>query len=411
MNRSPDSSVKGNMSEGQKDYKSHVKDLINNLSSWRDESHRQMSNILSYHTKSIDKGLNDIVQEVTDLQTQVAVLRNERKTLLETVNSLNSEIRQLSAKSPSAEPKTSELDSSLMDTIDIKEECIEPPRIQNEIDEEKCIDYGSISDQSVPKLNLEHPRLDQWNSNASIINEFDYEGEHIGEGTCQTQNKGVISNLGEEVTEEKHPKMDRKIILNSPEGTIYSSELVCKECKFTFSTNEHFRSHLKNAHSKLDKVKVSKNNHESHERSSEQSNHSSKEEGVVFENSTIPMHKKIPNKTNIFEGNKKLKCDQCPYETSINKALRRHVTDVHTKKRHACKECGYTTPRMNVLKRHWDAIHNKGEKKFICGKCPYSSAEKYRLKNHMVAAHNMDDKEYKCEKIGRNGRKEVYVYM
>ena len=93
MNRSPDSSVKGNMSEGQKDYKSHVRDMINNLYSWRDESHRQMSNILSYHTKSIDKGLNDIVREVTDLQTQVAVLRNERKTLLETVNSLNSEIR------------------------------------------------------------------------------------------------------------------------------------------------------------------------------------------------------------------------------------------------------------------------------------------------------------------------------
>ena len=86
------------MTKGQTDCHSQVRGLIQKLSSWRDESHRQMSNILSSHIRSIDVGFNGLVEEFSDMQAQVLVLRKERNGLLETVDNLNNEIMQMGAK-------------------------------------------------------------------------------------------------------------------------------------------------------------------------------------------------------------------------------------------------------------------------------------------------------------------------
>ena len=86
------------MTSGQTNCQNQVRVLIQKLSSWRDESHRQMSNIVSSQSRSIDKGFNDLVEEFSDLQAQVSVLRKERTVLLETVDNLNNEIRQMGAK-------------------------------------------------------------------------------------------------------------------------------------------------------------------------------------------------------------------------------------------------------------------------------------------------------------------------
>ena len=56
------------MTKGQRDCQNQVREFIHKLSSWRDESHKQMSNIISSHTRSIDMGFNGLVEEFNDLQ-------------------------------------------------------------------------------------------------------------------------------------------------------------------------------------------------------------------------------------------------------------------------------------------------------------------------------------------------------
>ena len=63
-----DHSYKSNMTKGQKDCQSQVRELFQRLASWRDESQRQMSNIISSQTKCIDNGFNNLVEEFSDLQ-------------------------------------------------------------------------------------------------------------------------------------------------------------------------------------------------------------------------------------------------------------------------------------------------------------------------------------------------------
>ena len=105
---------------------SQVIELFEKTMSWRDESYRQMSEIITSHNKSIDKGYNELIEEVfklqnqvsvlhkertvwlktlegnnemvSDLQAEVSVLRKEKIVLLETVKSLNGDRRQVSAK-------------------------------------------------------------------------------------------------------------------------------------------------------------------------------------------------------------------------------------------------------------------------------------------------------------------------
>ena len=46
---------------------SEVKYLLQQLSSWREESNRQFSNIIDSQTSNINKGINDLADEVGDL--------------------------------------------------------------------------------------------------------------------------------------------------------------------------------------------------------------------------------------------------------------------------------------------------------------------------------------------------------
>ena len=76
---------------------SEVRHLLEKLSSWREESNRQFSNIIDSHTQNIDKGVNDLAEEVCDLRTKLTIITKERNDLLENVGKLSGENRQLKA--------------------------------------------------------------------------------------------------------------------------------------------------------------------------------------------------------------------------------------------------------------------------------------------------------------------------
>ena len=336
------------MLQAQKGCQSQVRDLIKELTFWREESHKQMSNIISSHSNSIDKGFNDLSEEVSDLQAQVTILKKEKHVLIETVDNLNNEIRQMGAKLHLMEPEMKEMESFQTDDIYVKEECFEPVQIHTETGhEEECIDYGDISDQSVEQQNKRYSWDGQNDLRDSTANKIDVNSVHKGAA-----------------------KEAAHVTLNLTKHNVKSEDFCCKVCNFAFSTRDNLSIHMNNVHTMLEQGKLS---HKDDEESLEHRNLSLKMDA------NMSMHPKLQNNTrNILSGN------------------RRHMNEVHdNKRRHACDDCGYATPRKGVLKQHQDAVHNKGGKRFKCEKCPYSSAEKRGLKYHMVSVHNIGEK-LKC---------------
>ena len=100
-------------------YESHreVRASFKKLKSWKEESEREFSFI----SLSIEKGINDLIEEVSALQTQLSVTTKERNDLIETVSILSGEIKTLSTKLPKAPPSaTKSLDPHDVDATEEK---------------------------------------------------------------------------------------------------------------------------------------------------------------------------------------------------------------------------------------------------------------------------------------------------
>ena len=113
-----------NLTKCQKDFQRQVGEMVEKLASWREDSHKQMSTIISSHCKTFDISFNDLVEEFGELQSQVSDLKKERTVLLDTIDNLNGEIRQLGARLMLSEPEHSESDLHL-DLPNVKDEVSE----------------------------------------------------------------------------------------------------------------------------------------------------------------------------------------------------------------------------------------------------------------------------------------------
>ena len=67
------------MSKSEKDCQ--VMDLFQKLASWKEESQRQFSNIINFHSTSITNGISGLVGEFFDLKAQLSVTTKERDDL------------------------------------------------------------------------------------------------------------------------------------------------------------------------------------------------------------------------------------------------------------------------------------------------------------------------------------------
>ena len=191
------------MKETQKDCQSEVWDLFKNLSSWKEESHNQFSNIVSFYDKSIKKGISDLVQEVCDLKTQLsattkvyrdnyATITNERNVLMQKVNNLNDEIRQLNDK--------------LLDN-EIRSDQDEINEASNEFTNENVI---NSEDEKV---------------NTDEVEEI-----------CQSVENNGSTGLHLDPRPYKS-KYSKKSNLNHQKESSQSDGHICTECNFSFSTD------------------------------------------------------------------------------------------------------------------------------------------------------------------------------
>ena len=71
------------MSMSGKKCQSEVRAVFEKLTSWRDDSHRQFSDIIKSHSSSISEGINDLVEEVSELKAELSVIRKETEGAVE----------------------------------------------------------------------------------------------------------------------------------------------------------------------------------------------------------------------------------------------------------------------------------------------------------------------------------------
>ena len=330
------------------DSQTELRSFFYKLDSWREVSQRQFSNIINSYNSSITKGVNDLVEEVCNLKTQLSAITEERNDLLLSVNNLSNEINKLKDNLPKVhslpdheknyECETPEVGSSKVEAMDVKEEDAEGTTYSTCLDgQAEHIDYGSFQ----PEVSVPDAVPEEQNRTTTISTEI---GDWIGIADVvdpdNVQNIRAYKDDGidyeNEVTEES-----RKSKGDSIEGVNEKSRKHgCEECGYATFTKSTLMKHMKEVHeNKKDPISA---------------------EGVYASS----------------QKGKLSKCEQCPYKTYHQQRMRLHIEGVHEKVlKHTCGECGYAATWRSNLKRHMQTKHRK-----TCKECDYAAPSGYRYR-------------------------------
>ena len=341
----------------QRNCQREVLDLFEKLASWREESNKEISDIINSHNISLINGINNLVKEVSNLQDELSVIRNERNVLLRTVENLKGEISQLCAKMPNTKPSQ---EKEVSHILDFKREDASYTKIPDAIGK-----YDVVT-------------------NRNELSDSDYEA------TSDQDIDQEISNALEDISED----------------------LVCSDCNLAFSSNETYTIHVKNIHAKCDLCEVSRDEEDKSMNESDMTNVE-----IVDSKPDERAHKTNENRkfqthieTHIEGKGEKVNdhaCKECGKSFSFKSRLKEHTETVHYKiRKFACEECGFTASRKESLKKHTKAVHNKIRNN-ICEECGYSASEKLALRRHIKAVHDKI-KNYNCEECDYSAsRKDV----
>ena len=302
--------------ESQKDCQSEVWEMFKNLSSWKDESQNKLTKIINSYDNTIKKGISVLVEEVSDLKTQLSVTVKERNALMETVKNLNEEVRQLGKlfiAHPSSEPE-----GDNEDTQESPNEMIDTPEVmweQNKYHERYQEQVNETSDEFTEEnlSYIEDEEINEVEDEPTYQDNRQPEENHKRKGFKKTG----VSQAASEVSIK--PRFEEiKPIKTSQEHNQENKTFKCHVCPYETYKKTLLKMHLTTVH-----IKGKKKDY------------------------------KI--------GDRKFKCEQCP-STFINSTiLRRHIKGVHEKiKDHICK-CGYVTSRKDHLYKHKLSVHKEYE--------------------------------------------------
>ena len=435
---------KSEMSTNMKGPQSEAGDLFKALGSWRDESQRQFSTIINSHSKSIIKVINNLVGEVSSLQSQLSVITNERNDLLKTVDNLNCEIRHLSEKLLDND-KTPERGDRVQDIVG---QGVVRQKIRSEgSEQEESVDCGKIEGhaerhQTNEGLNEENNLID------SIFNESVSPDMNVIELVAEDEEISVDKTAGESVS--PHESWKSKNDSKTEHKDTNSESHVCQECSLLFSTSENLEIHINNIHPNLTLTEA--NPGDLGEKKEKRECSPAPETSVIQDvkkftcdkcpfkakwKSALGFHIKVVHEkfrshiceecgfgavqkkdlmrhmTSVHNVGDKFKCNLCSYTSVERRHLNHHIERVHEKKTgsHFCKECGYAAFKNNHLKIHLATVHKMGETKFECDKCPYSTPKKGVLKTHLATVHKIGENKFKCEKCPYTAPIKSYLKM
>ena len=184
---------------------------------------------------------------------------------------------------------------------------------------------------------------------------------------------------------------------------------VCQECKYAFYQKSNLTNHLLSVHNFGDKLKCQECPYETplkynlklhirrvHEKIKDHFCGECREQCdyTASQKSKLTHHMVSAHKS----GDRQFRCDQCPYTSTIQQIVNKHIKVVHDKIReYACTECNYATSKMSYLTRHLFHVHNIGDRQLKCDLCLFETAFKVDLKRHMSAVHNDGKQKLRCE--------------
>ena len=364
---------------------SEVKYLLEKLSSWKEEINEQLSNIIDSHASNINKGINDMAEEVCDLRSKHSVITKERDDLLKKVAKLSSENTQLRAAINIIQPLPDPQESILCGVRN-QNNRERRPRVTCETrDQEQHLSNSEISysiDELKDKNPLDNQRILFSSTYTEYTNADDIEIKH------ESLDEGEIDGDDETDHGQEEYVSGSKNNLTSLEVTLPFQDHICPDCSLVLSTKENLRLHFINSHPKLELTgKLPGENHESSDIS----------DNLEMKVGEISRDHKLKEERNNSKRGENVKCDQCPYETIQKINMNEHIKFVHENIRnHKCTICGCAFKYKSCLKRHIYSVHKMGEKKFKCNQCSYSAYQNAHLIGHVKSVHDKI-RDFKCE--------------
>ena len=276
------------------------KELFMRLRAWKEESNRTFFNILRAYCRDIDKGMQDLADELSEV-------KQEKDVLLETVDDLHGEIRQLNAKLQWSEPgKIPEEDTQEIYNYDEQTFLTENDPGREKIssaydDQEKTTNFETLSEEIIQK-----GRKNLSNESGLLIESVFTDNREAHTSDTETIKYEI------DVLDEKQDKVKRKRgpLKKKPPPGLPSKGALKKAPPRNFACN--LCEHTSTSRQNLDYHKIAGHN--------------------------------------IGE---KLQCEQCPYKSASKANMKAHNQAVHEKiKKYACGECKYATHRKNRLISH-----------------------------------------------------------
>ena len=340
-----------------------VKQLLEKLSSWKKESnrqfsHREISQLIS-HTQNINKGINVLAEEVYDLRTKLDIITKERDDLIENVDKLSDENRQLKAVIRIVQPSPDQKEGDF-----------------HEVGRQNRISYET-GGQNVK--NAEHERQNPLDNQKTFIG-------FIG-STCSEDTGGVDGDVEIKQDPLDDDEIDQFVEVDHGQrgnvSEVGSEILKCQECAQSFESNQTLGRHLRAVHRNV----------------CEECGYATKKKASLKKHRAAAHGKlrRVHKKSHV--------CDICQTTFYHKRSLMRHSEIAHhdsqTEGGHAadkCPSCDFRG-KIGAVRMHYSRFHKKKNKKTYveakresnpslfpssCGECGMKFSNTRNLKNHIA---------------------------
>ena len=300
------------------EYKSGLMELFMKLSSWKEESQREISTLMFNHYADfsdiitsqgtiIDMEMNSLVEQVGDLKGKLSIMTQERNDLNETVAKLSNQNRKLCDKlEKQGNTATVENDNEMEEQVDNLSRIEHEP--EDHLIHEEIQSYKSNEISANVQESPQYPALDI--NNPPLCEQEPDKGYQQEERENMPEDEKEPNDVKDEMVQFEDAKGDLHTLLRTFDKS--KRKHACGNCPYTSSSRSHLREHVENVHEKI----------------------------------------------------RRHFCKECDYASYRKRGLNHHIKVVHEKTMHVCEDCGYSIERKALLNSHRASVHGISYKSF-----------------------------------------------